>query len=447
MRAFFTIIFFISILIGCNSSIKVEKNSELYIAQLDDFFEKESWKEILYLLENHPEDISLEYYRYLVQFNFKNKTLGTLKDKYLKKENSIEKYYVLAMISYLEGVYSYEKSDFFIKEGFKLVDENHLKPDFSEYYFLSSMVFDAMERHKEALDILEKAEKLKSLGKYKLFRANILMKQSDYSGAQISLNEAFPLLEKQKDIQKGNQMIQSLFLKRKNLPEELKLAHLKWIWGLETGKNIYPILKNALKAKDSYPGVSEIYSVIGFAYYLMDNKTDAFIYLEKAIALDPSDYINYFHLGVLYYYLQQSNESYNYFKKALDLNRYHSLTYSYLSKIDTSLGSYDSAISYKESEIKIQPSLEIFLELEMLFQKGRDTFQRRELLEKIILLYPETPEPYERMTSLYEEIFYNEVNPELRKKWKEKIAEYQIIFKEKESEKIEKEMVRTETTE
>ncbi|MBN2694931.1 tetratricopeptide repeat protein [bacterium] len=447
MKKYIVILLCFFIILGCNSTVKVEKNGELYISQLDKFFDEGKWEDIPYLLENHPNDVPLDYYRYLVQFNFKNKTLKNLETKYLKERDSVEKYYVLAMLSYLGGVYNYEKSEIYINQGFKLIDQKNLTPDIAEYYFLASMVFDGIEKQDIALEMLEKAEKLKDLGKYKLFRANILMKKSDYSGAQIALNNAFPLLDKQKDIEKGNQLIQSLFLKRKNLPEELKLAHLKWIWGLESGKNIYPILKTALKAKDKYPGVSEIYSVIGFAYYLMDNKTDAFIYLEKSIALDPADYMNYFHLGIIYFYLQQYNEAYDYFKKALDLNRYNQLTYSYLSKIEAALGNYDNAITYKESELKIQKSLEIYLELETLFQKGRDTFQRRELLEKIITLYPETPDPYERMASLYEEIFYNEVNPDLRKKWEEKLIEYQRLFKEKESAKIEKEMVKSETTE
>ena len=58
-----------------------------------------------------------------------------------------------------------------------------------------------------------------------------------------------------------------------------------------------------------------IYKIIGDNFYM-----DALLKYEKAIKINPKDYLSYFNIGIVYSSLEKYNEAINYYIKTLQIN-------------------------------------------------------------------------------------------------------------------------------
>lgn len=435
---------FVILLMSCQSTIKVEKNFDLYKLQLEENFEKNNNETIKYLLDNPPENIKLEYYKYLVQYYYKNNNMTSLENIYLSKENSFIKFYVLGLVNFAKGIYNYDEAVNMFEKALLLA--NSYKNSLSEFYYNFALFYDGKENTEKALQNIDTAIKTEQNNKYYLFKANLLAKKGEFDKAKNVLNDTFNSLQSEKDMKKGYHLMQKITASNKVIPEELKPIYERWIVGLEANKHIYYIIEGAKKAKDKYPNLAEIYTILGLAYYMMDNKSEAFVNLDKAISLDPIRSENYFHLGVLYFGVKQFEKAKENFDKAISLNKYSPNVYKYLSKVETEFGNIENAIKYKNMELKFDKNITSYLELDTLYSNSQNVTSRKELLENIIKEFPEESEPYKRIIDLYNTIVTTELNPEEKKKHLKKITEYEILFKEKQEAETDKQMIKSEVS-
>ncbi len=88
----------------------------------------------------------------------------------------------------------------------------------------------------------------------------------------------------------------------------------------ERGTNLEKALKMAKIAVEKDPENSSYLDTIGWVYFMMNNYTDAKVYIEKAINYDSTNVVLLDHLGDVYFRMNETEKAKQYWQEALKLD-------------------------------------------------------------------------------------------------------------------------------
>jgi len=438
-----TILFLSFIIISCQSNkLLVHEHSKLYDRQLKESLDSKKLEDAKYILENSPKIKSLNYYKYLVKFNLMTDKLNDLEKNNNKEKNLFVKNYLQALIYTAKGIYYFDDA---LKSFYKALEYKGLYfQPISELYYNISLIEVKKENIKNAMTNIELAEKIMEDEKYIVLKSYILMKSGKYREAQSLLNKSFNKITEAKNLRKALNIMSITFNILTPMPKELKTAYAKWLTVVQSGKNLQTVLKVAKEGMYEYPNYSEMFTLAGLASYLLDSKSSAVNYFDKAISINKDLPFNYIQLGVIYWNLKQYAKAEEYFKIAISMNKYLPEVYSYLSKLENQSGNFDSAVKYQEFALKFSSNIEQEMILVKYYNKVKKLSETKELLERIIKKYPNNKKPYHAMVKLYNKIMEKESNPDIKILLRKKQLYYEKLYEEKDEEESKRRLVSAE---
>ncbi len=429
--------------LSCNmNKIHVYKNTRLYNKQLKESIDKKSFKDTKYILEHAPEEKTLDYYKYRVKYYYLTNNLKKLEELNKKEKNKFVKAYTQGLIFTAKGIYYFDDAlkKFYEAEKY----QEYYNQPISELYYNIAVIEIKKENYKTSVNYIEKALKNEFNEKYLVLKAYILMKQGKYKITQKLLNDSFDKINEENNLIKALNIMNMTFDSLRPMPKELKDAYARWLAVVQTGKHLQTVLKVAKEGMREYPEYSEMYTLAGLASYLLDNKSEAVTYFNKAMEMDKKRPFNYIQMGIIYWNLKQYFKAENYFLKAIKMNKYSPIVYAYLSKLEKQSQSIENSIKYKELQRKFGTNFDTEMELVTLYQLGRKPSDTKKLLESIIKKYPDEKKAYKEMVHLYDTLIEQESNPDIKLVLRKKQLVYEDLYKQKDEEEAKKKLVRAE---
>jgi tetratricopeptide (TPR) repeat protein len=395
-----------------------------------------------YLLDNPPVTKTLDYYKYLVKYYFLIDNLDALSKIIKNEQNIFVKSYVEALIYSAKGVYYFDDA---LKMFYVALKNKELyKEPLNELYYNISVIEIQKEDYSKSMNNIEEALKIEENEKYIVLKSYILMKQGKYIETQKLLNDSFDKIEEEKNLIKALNIINFTFDALKPMPKEIKEAYTRWLTVAQSGKNLQTVISVAQEGMRDYPEYSEMYTLAGLASYLLDNKSEAVNYFNKAIEIDKDRPFNYIQMGVIYWNLKQYYKAEEFFLKALSMNKYLPTVYAYLSKLDDQSENIQGSIKYKKYQIKFDSNIDTQMELVSLYKKVNDFSKTKELLENIIKKYPDSKKPYKEMVTLYDALIDEEPNPDVKIFMRKKQLMYKELYEQKDEEESKRRLVTAE---
>jgi len=442
-KKIFFILAIMALITSCNSNkMTVYKNPILYNKQLKESIMEKKFDDAKYILKHNPNFKTLDYYKYLVMYYHLTNNMDTLIKINEKEKNKFIKSYIQGLIFTVKGIYYFDDALKMFYEAEK--NKNLYTQSLSELYYNISVIEIKKEHYKNSIKFIEKALVDEENEKYIVLKAYILMKQGKYKIVQELLNSSFDKIQQEKNLIKALNIMNFTFDSLRPMPKELKIAYAKWLSVAHSGKHLQTVLKVAKEGMREYPEYSEMYTLAGLASYLLDNKSEAVVYFNKAIEMDAHRPFNYIQMGIIYWNLKQYFKAQDYFMKAVEMSKYSPIVYAYLSKLEEQSQNVSSSIKYKELQRRFGTNFETEMDLVKLYKAGKPTSDTKKLLEKIIETYPNHKKPYKEMVLLYDSIIEEEVNPDIKILLRKKQLMYEELYKQKDEEEAKKKLVTAE---
>ncbi len=152
-------------------------------------------------------------------------------------------------------------------------------------------------------------------------------------------------------------------------------------------ENAIEIMQEALKNENLEFDYSCFY-ILATAYMLKKDQKNASIYLEKALALNPSHIQIMNSLAVCYMNLEQDKKALELLNSALEVNEKNSLTLYNLGVYFENKENFKSALEYFKKSYDLEPSVSMLSSMANCAMKAQDFTLASNLYKSLIVTYP-----------------------------------------------------------